>query len=34
MYDEDEQKYQLMQAIIFFILGVIGLFAMIIWAAL
>ena len=34
MYNEDEQKYQLMQAIIFFILGVIGMFAMIVWAAL
>lgn len=34
MYNEDEQKYQLMQAIIFFILGIIGMFAMIVWAAL
>lgn len=34
MYNEDEQKYQLMQAIIFFMLGIIGMFAMIVWAAL
>jgi hypothetical protein len=34
MYNEDKQKYQLMQAIIFFMLGVIGMFAMIVWAAL
>lgn len=34
MYNEDEQKARLMEAIIFFILGVIGLFAMVVWAAL
>lgn len=34
MYNEDEQKARLMEAIIFFILGVIGLFAMVVWASI
>lgn len=34
MYNEDEQKAALMEAIIFFIVGIIGMFALIVWAAL
>jgi len=33
MYNDDD-KYQLMQAIIFFILGVLGLLALCVWASL
>jgi hypothetical protein len=33
MYNDDD-KYQLMQAIIFFILGMLGLLALIVWASL
>lgn len=34
MYNENEEKARLMEAIIFFIVGIIGLFAMVVWAAL
>lgn len=33
MYNEDD-KYQLIQAIVFFILGMLGLLALIVWASL
>jgi len=33
MYNDD-QKYQLIQAIVFFILGMLGLLALIVWASL
>jgi hypothetical protein len=33
MYNDDD-KYQLIQAIVFFILGMLGLLALIVWASL
>jgi hypothetical protein len=34
MYNEEDEKYRFIEAIVFFALGLIGLFALVIWASL